>query len=73
LIATGTKAGAVDADFSNDTTLELWELNLDGEGQATELQPVATVNADSRHVPPIAARQLLYSDRVLMPTPGSMI
>ena len=48
LIATGTKAGAVDADFSNDTTLELWELNLDEKEHDVELQPVASVNADSR-------------------------
>ncbi|KAF2258748.1 hypothetical protein CC78DRAFT_537569 [Lojkania enalia] len=48
LIATGTKAGAVDADFSNDTTLELWELDLDNSDQGVELQPVATINADSR-------------------------
>ncbi|KAF2190782.1 WD40 repeat-like protein [Zopfia rhizophila CBS 207.26] len=48
LIATGTKAGAVDADFSNDTTLELWELNLDTTDQGVDLQPVATINADSR-------------------------
>ncbi|OAG07108.1 uncharacterized protein CC84DRAFT_1195418 [Paraphaeosphaeria sporulosa] len=48
LIATGTKAGAVDADFSNDTTLELWELNLDSAEQGIELQPVATVNVESR-------------------------
>ncbi|KAJ4356303.1 protein transport protein S31 [Didymosphaeria variabile] len=48
LIATGTKAGAVDADFSNDTTLELWELNLDSAEQGIELHPVATVNVDSR-------------------------
>ncbi|KAF2470595.1 uncharacterized protein BDR25DRAFT_261640 [Lindgomyces ingoldianus] len=48
LIATGTKAGAVDADFSNDTTLELWELDLDGVDRGIELQPVATINADSR-------------------------
>ncbi|KAF2658388.1 hypothetical protein K491DRAFT_776374 [Lophiostoma macrostomum CBS 122681] len=48
LLATGTKAGAVDADFSNDTTLELWELNLDASEQGVELQPVATINADSR-------------------------
>ncbi|KAF2017064.1 hypothetical protein BU24DRAFT_420092 [Aaosphaeria arxii CBS 175.79] len=48
LIATGTKAGAVDADFSNDTTLELWELNLDASDQGVELQPVATVQAESR-------------------------
>lgn len=50
LIATGTKAGAVDADFSNDTTLELWELNLDSAEQGVELQPVATIHAESRHV-----------------------
>ncbi|KAH4225956.1 protein transporter SEC31 [Parastagonospora nodorum] len=48
LIATGTKAGAVDADFSNDTQLELWELKLDDAEQGVELQPVATVSVDSR-------------------------
>ncbi|CAI6339171.1 unnamed protein product [Periconia digitata] len=48
LIATGTKAGAVDADFSNDTALELWELNLDSTDQGVELQPVATLNVESR-------------------------
>jgi protein transport protein SEC31 len=57
LIATGTKAGAVDADFSNDTTLELWELKLDSSDQDVELQPVATVNADSRHAFPTYARR----------------
>jgi protein transport protein SEC31 len=49
LIATGTKAGAVDADFSNETALELWELNLDSADQGVELQPVATVNVESRY------------------------
>ncbi|KAH8730519.1 hypothetical protein GQ44DRAFT_700443 [Phaeosphaeriaceae sp. PMI808] len=48
LIATGTKAGAVDADFSNDTQLELWELKLDDTEHGVELQPVATVSVDSR-------------------------
>lgn len=48
LVATGTKAGAVDADFSNDTTLELWELNLDSAEQGLELEPVVTVQVDSR-------------------------
>jgi protein transport protein SEC31 len=52
LIATGTKAGAVDADFSNDTVLELWELNLDNGDQGVELQPVATVNVESRYMNP---------------------
>lgn len=50
LIATGTKAGAVDADFSNDTTLELWDLGLDNVEQGTELQPVGSISTDSRHV-----------------------
>ncbi|KAF2847697.1 hypothetical protein T440DRAFT_491697 [Plenodomus tracheiphilus IPT5] len=48
LIATGTKAGAVDADFSNDTQLELWELKLDDSEQGVELKPVASVSVDSR-------------------------
>ncbi|KAF5853806.1 hypothetical protein GGP41_006610 [Bipolaris sorokiniana] len=48
LIATGTKAGAVDADFSNETQLELWELGLDDSEQGVELKPVATVSVESR-------------------------
>lgn len=47
-LATGTRAGAVDADFSNETQLELWNLNLDDSTQATELQPLASVDTDSR-------------------------
>jgi protein transport protein SEC31 len=46
-IVTGTKAGAVDADFSNETQLELWDLDL-GNAQAGELKPVASVGVDSR-------------------------
>jgi protein transport protein SEC31 len=49
LIATGTKAGAVDADFSNETQLELWELKLDDSEQGVELKPVATVSVESRY------------------------
>jgi protein transport protein SEC31 len=48
-IVTGTKAGAVDADFSSETVLELWDLDL-GSQQGTELQPVASIGADSRYV-----------------------
>ncbi|KAF1835765.1 WD40 repeat-like protein [Decorospora gaudefroyi] len=48
LIATGTKAGAVDADFSNETQLELWELKLDDSEHGVELKPVATVDVESR-------------------------
>ncbi|KAL8926069.1 MAG: hypothetical protein Q9172_001948 [Xanthocarpia lactea] len=48
LIATGTKAGAVDADFSNDTQLEIWNLaNFDAKANH-ESQPVASVETDSR-------------------------
>lgn len=50
LLATGTKAGAVDADFSNETQLELWDLDLSKNEQSSELQPVGTVSVDSRYV-----------------------
>ena len=47
-LATGTKAGAVDEGFSNDTQLELWALDLDNARQGQELQPVASISTDSR-------------------------
>ncbi|KAJ5435307.1 Steroid receptor RNA activator-protein/coat protein complex II Sec31 [Penicillium cf. griseofulvum] len=47
LIATGTRAGAVDADFSNKTCLELWDLGLDREDASEELQPLAKFDTDS--------------------------
>ncbi|KAL8674717.1 MAG: hypothetical protein Q9168_000875 [Polycauliona sp. 1 TL-2023] len=48
LIATGTRAGAVDADFSNDTQLEIWDL-ADLDAQASEdTQPIASLETDSR-------------------------
>lgn len=50
-IATGTKSGAVDIDFSNETCLELWDLALDEKSQGQELQPSATVNTDTGYVP----------------------
>jgi protein transport protein SEC31 len=46
-IATGTKAGALDADFSSETVLEIWDLALDNTSGA-ELQPVGSVSVDSR-------------------------
>jgi len=49
LIATGTRAGAVDADFSNDTVLEIWDLGLDNVDQAVELQPLGSIQADARY------------------------
>ncbi|KAL6717459.1 protein transport protein S31 [Lecanora helva] len=47
-LATGTKAGAVDEGFSNDTQLELWDLDLDRQQQSQELQPTASISTDSR-------------------------
>lgn len=48
LLVTGTRAGAVDADFSAETKLELWDLNLDDNEQGVELQPIASISTDSR-------------------------
>ncbi|KAI9712803.1 MAG: protein transport protein S31 [Bogoriella megaspora] len=48
LLVTGTRAGAVDADFSNETQLELWDLGLDKNAQNGDLQPVSTISTDSR-------------------------
>ncbi|KAH7321153.1 hypothetical protein B0I35DRAFT_428687 [Stachybotrys elegans] len=48
LLVTGTRAGAVDADFSDESKLELWDLALDDEDQGLELQPVASITTDSR-------------------------
>ncbi|KAJ5923756.1 Protein transport protein (SEC31) [Penicillium verhagenii] len=47
LIATGTRAGAVDVDFSNKTCLELWDLGLDREDASEELHPVAKIDTDA--------------------------
>ena len=46
-LVTGTKAGAVDEGFSNDTQLELWDLCLD-EANGHDIKPVAGVSSDSR-------------------------
>jgi protein transport protein SEC31 len=47
-IVTGTKAGAVDADFSNETVLEIWDLDLANENATTELKPSGSLAVDSR-------------------------
>ena len=46
-LATGTKSGAVDVDFSNETCLELWDLKLDDSQQGPELQPTATITTET--------------------------
>jgi len=46
-IATGTKSGAVDVDFSNETCLELWDLALDDTMQGQELQPIVTIPTET--------------------------
>ncbi|GJN84869.1 protein transport protein S31 [Purpureocillium lilacinum] len=48
LLVTGTRAGAVDADFSDESKLELWDLSLDDQGQGLELQPVASITTDAK-------------------------
>lgn len=47
LLATGTRAGAVSDDFSSETKLELWDLDLDNHDQGLELQPVVSISTDS--------------------------
>ncbi|OAA55939.1 protein transport protein [Niveomyces insectorum RCEF 264] len=47
-LVTGTRAGAVDADFSDETKLELWDLSLDNQSRGVELQPVHSISTDSR-------------------------
>ncbi|ROV95158.1 hypothetical protein VSDG_05790 [Cytospora chrysosperma] len=48
LLVTGTRAGAVDDSFSDEVKLELWDLNLDDQEQGLELQPIASIAADSK-------------------------
>ncbi|KXX77682.1 Protein transport protein SEC31 [Madurella mycetomatis] len=48
LVATGTRSGAVDADFSDETKLELWDLNLDAPDHGLELQPMSSISTESR-------------------------
>ncbi|KAK2591204.1 protein transport protein S31 [Conoideocrella luteorostrata] len=48
LLVTGTRAGAVDVDFSDESKLELWDLSLDDLQQGLELQPLASITTESR-------------------------
>ncbi|ODA81652.1 hypothetical protein RJ55_00153 [Drechmeria coniospora] len=47
-LVTGTRAGAVDADFSDESKLELWDLALDDTQQGIELQPLASITTESK-------------------------
>lgn len=50
-LATGTVAGAIDADFSSTSKLDLWKLDLtDHSPAAFNPQPVVSVDADARYV-----------------------
>ncbi|KAI5302473.1 Mitochondrial distribution and morphology protein 10 [Ascosphaera pollenicola] len=48
-VATGTRSGAVDASFSNETALEIWDLGLDSgvKGETELAQPVGRCMTDS--------------------------
>ncbi|KAH8706674.1 hypothetical protein BGZ61DRAFT_418987 [Ilyonectria robusta] len=48
LLVTGTRAGAVDVDFSDESKLEIWDLALDDQQQGLELQPIISITTESR-------------------------
>ncbi|KAF7192549.1 Protein transport protein sec31 [Pseudocercospora fuligena] len=47
LIVTGTRAGAVNDDFSSEVKLELWELGLEKLDGDRELSPAGSITTDS--------------------------
>lgn len=67
LVVTGTRAGAVDADFSDETKLELWDLSLDNDEQGVELQPIASISTDSRYADGLFVLSLGISERLTVP------
>ena len=57
LIASGTIAGAVDASFSQDSELEIWDLDLDNtDTSAFELKPTAKISTERKSKPPVLVR-----------------
>lgn len=48
LLVTGTRAGAVDVDFSDESKLEIWDLAIDDQQQGLELQPIISITTESR-------------------------
>ena len=50
LLVTGTVAGAVDADFSSTTQLELWDLSLlDRSPESFDLSPRIALDTSARY------------------------
>lgn len=48
LVVTGTRAGAVNDDFSSEVKLELWDLGLEKLGvDSSDLTPAGTISTDS--------------------------
>ncbi|CAK3987747.1 related to transport sec31 [Lecanosticta acicola] len=47
LVVTGTRAGAVNDDFSSEVKLELWDLGLEKLGQDSDLTPAGSITTDS--------------------------
>ncbi|KAF2479071.1 hypothetical protein BDY17DRAFT_48665 [Neohortaea acidophila] len=47
LLATGTKVGALSDDFSGETKLELWDLELEKNERDPELRPLGTISTDA--------------------------
>lgn len=67
-IVTGTKAGAVEADFSDAARLELWDLDFDNAQRGAEARVVSTLDGDSKSVP-----FLQYHDSMLTGTGSSTL
>ncbi|SMR42720.1 unnamed protein product [Zymoseptoria tritici ST99CH_1E4] len=47
LVATGTRTGAVNDDFSDEVKLELWDLALEQLNHDTELKPAGSITTDA--------------------------
>jgi protein transport protein SEC31 len=57
VLATGTMSGALDASFSNDSQLELWEPDFADEGQfdlggENQAKPIASLVTSAKYVSP---------------------
>jgi hypothetical protein len=66
-IVTGTRAGAVDADFTSENKLEIWDLDLDNREPNLDLKPVASLDTEFRYLRPC----ILLLDRLAKTLPDS--